>query len=74
MAERVLRMDEIADRLGISRATVHRWIEAGKLPPKRQLGSNIVGVVESELDAWIRGRPVVGAGTGGGGDEQSADE
>lgn len=61
MAERILRMDEVAARLGVSKMTVQRWIDSGELPPKRRLGTNSVGIVESELDSWICNRPVVGA-------------
>lgn len=57
MVERILRMDEVAERLGVVTRTAHRWADSGKLPPKRQLGPKSVGILESELDEWLRNRP-----------------
>lgn len=50
---RVLRPGELAERLGISRVTLWRWERKGLLPPKRQVGPNVVGWLESEIDEWF---------------------
>lgn len=50
---RVLRIGELAERLGISRVTIWRWERAGRLPPKRQIGPNVVGWLQSEIDEWF---------------------
>lgn len=73
MGERLLRLGEVADRLGISKATVYRWLEGGRLPARRAIGENTVGILESELTEWLRSRPVVGTRPGGDVDED-ADE
>ncbi len=57
-AMRFLRLHDLIERLGISRATVYRWEKDGLLPPRRQIGPNAVGWLENEIDEFIRGRPV----------------
>lgn len=75
MSERLLRVQEVADRLGVARVTVYRWWQDGTLPvPRRRIGGNSVGVLESELTDWLRSRPVVAGVTRGGGDGEPDDE
>jgi predicted DNA-binding transcriptional regulator AlpA len=50
---RVVRPDELAERLGVSRVTLWRWERAGQLPAKRRIGPNVVGWLESEIDEWF---------------------
>lgn len=54
---RVLRTNEVADRVGVSRTTLWRWERKGLLPPKRQVGPNVVGWLEEDIEAFIRTRP-----------------
>lgn len=49
---RIVRVAEFAGRLGISRVTLWRWERRGLVPPKRKLGPNTVGWLESEIDEW----------------------
>ena len=49
---RILRANELARRLGISRVTLWRWERQGLIPPKLKLGPNTVGWLESEIEAW----------------------
>lgn len=53
--EQHLRLHEVADRLGISLATVRRYIQAGKFPSIRPAGTRIVLVPESAVLAFLRG-------------------
>lgn len=50
--ERWLSVVEIAEHLGISKETVYRWLEKGKIP------SHKVGkqwkFKASEVDAWVK--------------------
>ncbi len=55
---RLLRLHDLVERLGISRATVYRWEKDGLLPPRRQIGPNAVGWLEDEIDDFILERPV----------------
>lgn len=56
---RIIRASELADRLGISRVTLWRWERNGLLPPKRRVGPNVVGWLESEISEWVAARPAV---------------
>lgn len=50
--ERWLSVEEIALYLGISKETVYRWLERGKIPAHR-IGK-LWKFQTSEVDAWIR--------------------
>lgn len=52
MTSRVVRTDELARRLGVTRSTIWRWIREGRLPPKHHYGPNSSGWLESELEEW----------------------
>jgi predicted DNA-binding transcriptional regulator AlpA len=39
--------------------TIYRLEARGEFPRRRQLAGNAIGWLESEVDAWIRSRPVV---------------
>jgi predicted DNA-binding transcriptional regulator AlpA len=54
---KILRTNEVAEMLGISRVTLWRWARGGHLPPKRRIGPNVVGWVEAEILAWLESRP-----------------
>ena len=50
----LLRIPEVAERLNVSRASVYRWIEEGRLPAVR-LGprGSPLRVCSSELEEWL---------------------
>ena len=48
----LLRIDEVADRLAISRATIYRLIRRGAIPTVH-IGSS-VRIPAAELDRWLR--------------------
>ena len=54
MAERFLRFKQTCERVGLSRATVYRWQEAGKFPQSVCLGEKRVAFRESEIEAWMK--------------------
>lgn len=64
MGHRILRVDEVVERVGVGRTTLWRWERAGRFPARRQLGDQSVGWLEAEVDAWIEGRPRVVPGSG----------
>lgn len=51
-SERWLSVDEIAEHLGISRESIYRWLEKGKIPAHR-LGK-LWKFKASEIDEWVR--------------------
>jgi prophage regulatory protein len=61
MADRILRQPEVEGRVGLSRTTIWRLERSGDFPPRRRVLSNTIGWLESEVDAWIAGRPVATA-------------
>lgn len=69
VSTRILRAAELAERLGISRVSLWRWERQGRMPPKRIVGPNVIGWLESEIDEWMASLPTA-APRG----EESADE
>ena len=61
MIEPILRINHVADLLGVHRTTLWRWEAAGALPPRRSFGPNTVGWLESEIAEFIASRPVAGS-------------
>jgi excisionase family DNA binding protein len=55
---RLLTIDAVAERLGVSRRTVERKIAAGEIPAL-QLGGrrSPIRIDERELEAWLYGNP-----------------
>lgn len=57
--ERYLDRGELRRRLGdCSASTVRRMVAAGELPPPRLISTGRLGWLESEVDGWMRSRPV----------------
>ena len=56
MPTRILRRPHVLDRIGASRATLYRWMEAGRFPRPVRLGPQAVGWREDEVDEWIESR------------------
>jgi prophage regulatory protein len=51
--ERILRLDDVKTRTGLSRSTIYLSINQGGFPKSIALGVRAVGWLESEIDAWI---------------------
>ena len=43
---------------GKADSTVWRWENSGNFPKRRQIGPNSVGWLESEVEDWIKTRPI----------------
>lgn len=50
---RFVRMDEIAARVGVHKATIRRMEARGQFPAGRRIGLRCVVWRSDEVDAWI---------------------
>ena len=53
---KVLRLPDVLDRVGKSKASIYRDEAAGRFPKRIALGANSVGWLETEIDSWIEAR------------------
>lgn len=56
--DRLLRPDAVKEKTGLSRTTLWRLEKRGAFPARRHVGGNMVGWLESEIDAWLAGLPL----------------
>lgn len=56
MNTRIIRRNEIQNRLGVGRSTIYEWMSAGLFPRPIKLGPKSVGWPENEIEAWIQAR------------------
>jgi prophage regulatory protein len=55
---RFLRIRQVMQVTGLSRMTIYRLEIAGQFPRRRQLSGNAVAWMESDIETWVKGRPV----------------
>jgi prophage regulatory protein len=55
---RLLRVDDVADRLGLSRSQIWRMVSEGRFPKPRRLSVRAVAWLEPEVARWIVERPL----------------
>ena len=53
--ERLLRPEEVAERLGISPITAKAWLRTGKLPGVKVGERGLLRMREADINAYIRG-------------------
>lgn len=53
---RILRAKQVAERAGISRSLIYKFVREGKFPAAVRLGDRAVGWHESDVDGWIQSR------------------
>lgn len=58
MTDRILRQSEVLAITGLGRTTLWRLEKRGEFPARRRITGNIVGWLASEVEEWIRSRPV----------------
>jgi prophage regulatory protein len=51
--ERILRLPQVLQRTGLSKATIARGEAEGLFPARRRLRGRAVGWLASEVDTWI---------------------
>ena len=52
--DRILRLNTVLDRTGLSRSTLYRKIEAGTFPRQVKIARRCAGWRESAVNAWMR--------------------
>ena len=51
---RMMRLNEVLNLTGLSRATLYRKIAAGTFPPQRKLAERCCGWRAGEVNMWLR--------------------
>ncbi|EIK4938170.1 AlpA family transcriptional regulator [Salmonella enterica] len=51
---RLIRLPEVLERTGYSKAWVYRLISEGRFPAPVKIGVRAIAFVESEVDEWIQ--------------------
>ncbi|QYU70453.1 AlpA family phage regulatory protein [Leptolyngbya sp. 15MV] len=51
--DRILRLNAVLDRTGLSRSTLYRKMQAGTFPRNIQLSARCAGWRESAIKAWM---------------------
>jgi len=64
MTERILRQSEVMAITGLGRTTLWRMEKRGEFPARRRITGNIIGWLASEIEEWIRSRPLATPGAG----------
>ncbi|CAH0352852.1 MAG: AlpA family phage regulatory protein [Sphingobium sp.] len=52
--DRVLRLNAVLDRTGLSRATLYRKIQDGTFPRQVRIATRCIGWRESAVNEWMR--------------------
>lgn len=53
-----MTIDEAADYVSLSKATVKNLINKGEFPKPRQLAGKRVGILAREINEWLETRPI----------------
>jgi prophage regulatory protein len=56
LSDRILRPAQLAEKLGCTRTSLYKWMDAGILPKPIRLGHASVGWRESVIEAWLTAR------------------
>ncbi|MEJ6122972.1 AlpA family transcriptional regulator [Vibrio sp. 2-Bac 85] len=59
MSNKIIRISEIKERLGVSKSSIYLWISKGKFPKSIPLGSRSVGWLEDDFNQWLEQRIAV---------------
>lgn len=52
--ERALSMNELEEKLNVSRSSINRWRKAGTFPKGQRFGARSIRWRESVIDAWMK--------------------
>jgi prophage regulatory protein len=51
--DRLLRLPEVARTIGVSRATIYRYVDSGRLPRPVKVSTRCIAWRASEIAAWM---------------------
>jgi len=54
--ERLIKLNEVKRKTGLSRSSVYRLAKTGEFPQPIKLGERASGWLESEINGWIDSR------------------
>lgn len=52
--DRILRLNAVLDRTGLSRSTLYRKIQTGSFPAQVRIATRCTGWRESAINAWMK--------------------
>lgn len=52
--DRILRLNAVLDRSGLSRSTLYRKIQSGTFPKQVKIAARCAGWRESAINSWLR--------------------
>lgn len=52
--DRILRLDAVLDRTGLSRSTLYRKVQTGSFPKQVRIATRCTGWRESAINDWMR--------------------
>lgn len=61
MKQRIMRLPELQETVGLRRTAIYDAVKAGDFPKPVQLSKRAVGWRVEEVEAWLRSRPTVAA-------------
>lgn len=67
MSNKIIRLPEVLNRTGVSRATIYSWIKQENFPRPTKLCAEgrAVGWVSNQIDAWLEQRITASRQDGG---------
>ena len=60
--DRVLRLPQVLEQIGMGRAWVYAEIQKGKFPPGVKLGARARGWTASSIEQWLADREMAAVG------------
>lgn len=57
MTDRILRLPEVVDKVGLSRSSIYDRMSKGAFPDSVSLGSRAIGWRERDIDQWLQALP-----------------
>lgn len=56
MTVRLISIEQVLDKVPISRQQIYMWIAKGRFPKQKKIGKRRVAWLETDVDEWIEER------------------